>query len=585
MAMKDHTTRVGWLARVVPAVHWLSRYDRSWLSRDAVASVSVWALLVPQALAYSSLAGVPVQYGLYTAFAALLGYSLFGTSKHMVQGPSAAVSAVVAAVITPLVGAAALGTDDAAKFAAALAIATGVVYVALGVARMGWVSNFLSKAVMGGFVLGFSIGIIIDQSYKLLGVPKVDGSYMEVLWGTIKELPDTSLTTLALGSACLAALLLMRYRFAGLPRALILVVLSIVAVRLFDLTAHGVAVTGPVPTGLFSVGLPDVGWEYTDSLLLGALAVIFVGYSESLASARAMATKHGYKIDPNQELIAEGAACAAAGFVGGYATDGSLSKTSVADAAGQRTQMASILNAVLVLLTMLFLASLFEDLPSAALGAIVIDAMVGLISFGEMRRYWRVNRADFVFFTSAMAGILFVDIIHGILIGVALSLLMLIARASKPQIRRLARDPTDGAYLDIARHDRLDSHSKVLTLRLDGPLFFADAQRFKEEVYELIDTASEPPEAMVLDADSISLTDTDGADALIDLATDLRDKRSLRFAVARVQPPVWELWERAGIATVVFDGRHFDTVHAAVDAMTDGGGPPPRDTSDEAAGP
>ena len=441
MAFHAPATHAGWLARVFPILQWLPRYERSWLSRDAIASVSIWALLVPQSLAYSSIAGVPVQYGLYTAFAALLGYALFGTSKQMAQGPSAAVAAVVGAIISPLVGAAALGTDDAAKFAAALALATGIVYLALGAARMGWVSNFLSKAVMGGFVLGFSIGIIIEQSYKLLGVPKVDGSYMEQLWGTIKNLPDTSLTTLALGTACLATLLLMRYRFPRLPRALIVVVLSILAVKLFDLTAHGLAVTGPVPDGLFSVGLPDVGWEYADSLLLGALAVIFVGYSESLASARAMATKHDYAIDPNQELIAQGAACAAAGVVGGYATDGSLSKTSVADAAGQRTQMASILNAALVLLTMLFFASLFEDLPAAALGAIVIDAMIGLISFGDMRRYWRVSRADFVFFASAMAGILFVDIIHGIIIGVVLSLLMLIARASKPPIRRLARNP------------------------------------------------------------------------------------------------------------------------------------------------
>ena len=325
----------------------------------------------------------------------------------------------------------------------------------------------------------------------------------------------------------------MRYRFPRLPRALIVVVLSILAVKLLDLTDHGLAVTGPVPAGVFSVGLPDVGWEHAESLLLGALAVIFVGYSESLASARSMATKHGYTIDPNQELIAQGAACTAAGLVGGYPTDGSLSKTSVADAAGQRTEMASILNAGLVLLTMLFLASLFEDLPAAALGAIVIDAMIGLINFAEGRRYWLVSRTDFVFFASAMAGILFVDIIHGILIGVVLSLLMLIARASKPPIRRLARDPVDGTYIDASLHDRLQVDPKILAIRLDGPLFFADSQRFKESVHDMINTASEPPDAMVLDADSISLTDTDGADVLIDLAKELHDLRSVRFAVAR----------------------------------------------------
>ena len=184
-----------------------------------------------------------------------------------------------------------------------------------------------------------------------------------------------------------------------------------------------------------------------------------------------------------------------------------------------------------------------------------------------MRRYWRVSRSDFVFFASAMAGILFVDIIHGILIGVVLSLLMLIARASKPPIRRLARDPADDSYVDAGLHEHLDVDSRVLTVRLDGPLFFADAQHFKETVYDMIETASDRPEAMVLDADSISLTDTDGADALIDLANELHDKQGLEVAVARVQPPVWELWERAGVTTVLFDGRCFETVHAAVDAL------------------
>ena len=230
-------------------------------------AVSIWAFLIPQSLAYSSIVGVPVQYGLYTAFAALLGYALFGTSKQMAQGPSVAVAAVVAAIITPLVGVAELGTDDAARFAAALALATGIVYVVLGLARMGWVSNFLSKAVMGGFVLGFSIGIIIEQSHKLLGVPKTDGSYMEQLWGTIKNLPDTSLTTLRARDRVprhVAADAVPIPTIAA--RALIVVVLSILAVKLLDLADHGLAVTGPVPAGVFSVGLPDVGWEHAESL-------------------------------------------------------------------------------------------------------------------------------------------------------------------------------------------------------------------------------------------------------------------------------------------------------------------------------
>jgi sulfate permease, SulP family len=272
----------------------------------------------------------------------------------MIQGPSATVAAVSAAVITPLVGATALGTSQAAPYAAALALAAGAIYVLLGLLRMGWFSNFLSKAVLAGFILGFAIGIIIDQSHKLLGVSKVDGSYAQVLIGTIAEVPDTNLPTLVLGVAALAMLLLLRRWLPRWPRALIVMALSILAVVALDLTGEGVKVTGEVPTGLFSIGLPGADWSgATTALLAGAFSVIFVGYSESLASGRMMSLKHGHPIDPDQELIAQGAACGAAGLVGGFATDGSLSKTSVADTAGQKTQLASLVNAVLILVTML----------------------------------------------------------------------------------------------------------------------------------------------------------------------------------------------------------------------------------------
>ena len=369
--------------RYLPILGWLPGYERKWLAADAVAGLSVWALLVPQSLAYASLVGVPLQYGLYTAFAALIAYPLFGTSRHLAEGPSATVGAVSFAVVAPLVGAAAMGTSKAVGYTAALALATAALYLALGLLRMGWVSTFLSKAVMAGFILGFSIGIIIDQSHKLFGVDIDTGTYMQELWWTIEALPDSSGTTLAVGAGSLVLLLLMRYLVPKWPRALIVMALAIVAVSVFDLASHGVAVTGDVPTGLFSVGLPDVGWSDTTALVVGALSVIFVGYSESLAASRTMALKHGYEIDPNQELIAQGMANGASGLVGGFVVDGSLSKTSVADAAGQRTQMASLINAAFILLAILLLASLFEKLPSATLGAVVIDAMVGLTTLAR----------------------------------------------------------------------------------------------------------------------------------------------------------------------------------------------------------
>jgi sulfate permease, SulP family len=549
----------------VPILGWLPQYDRRWLAADALAGLSVWALLVPQSLAYATLTGVPVQYGLYTAFAALLAYPVFGTSRHLAEGPSAAVCAVCAATITPLVGAKALGTDAAAPYAAALAVATGGVYIVLGLLRMGWVSTFLSKAVMAGFVLGFSIGIIIDQSHKLLGVAGPSGSYVEELWGTIKELPDTSATTLAVGAGSLALLLVMRYLLPRWPRALLVMALAILAVDLLDLADHGVAITGDVPTGLFSVGVPDVASGDVGALLVGALAVIFVGYSESLAAARAMAAKHEYEIDTNQELIAQGMSCAAAGFVGGFPVDGSLSKSSVAEAAGQKTQMASLINALFVLLTLLFLASLFKNLPSATLGAVVIDAMVGLITFGELRRYFVVNPSDFVFFAGAMLGILVFGIIAGIVIGVVLSLLLLIARSSQTSVRRLGREPTSGVYHDLHDQAGLQTTPGILVVRIDGPLFFADTDRFRTRVHELVrqDGAAT---GVVIDAESVFLTDTDGADILAQLAGELK-ARGVSLTLARVHPGPLELWRRAGVIDALGSHGVHETIAGAVEAL------------------
>ena len=551
-----------WLRRSVPILGWLPSYERSALSGDAVAALSVWALLIPQSLAYASLAGVPVQYGLSTAFVALIAYAVFGTSRQLVQGPSAAVCAVSAAAITPIIGASALGTDEAVTTTAALALATAVVYLALGVLRMGWVSTFLSKAVMAGFVLGFAIGIIIDQSHKLLGVDGADGSYMAELWGTIKDVPDTNTTTLAVGAASLTVLLLMRRFLPRWPRMLLVVALAIAASSALDLSGHGVAVTGPVPTGLPSVVVPDVPWSEAAALLTGALSIVFVGYSESLASARAMARKHGYEIDTDQELIAQGAASGAAGFVGGFSTDGSLSKTSVADAAGQRTQMASLINAALVLVTMVLLAGLFEQLPAATLGAVVIDAMLGLITFVDLRRYYGVNRPDWLFFMGAGLGILFLGITAGILIGVVLSLLLLIARSSRTSIREVERDPDSGAFLDVSRNNGLEAIPGVLVARVDGPLFFADADRFRTRLRELVGDGTP---TVIVDAESIHLTDTDGADILSQVAEELR-AQGAGLRLAAVHPQVLALWQRAGVLDVLDEDAVYATVDEAVAA-------------------
>lgn len=555
------------LARHIPLLHWLPRYERSRLGRDTVAALSVWALLVPSALAYASLAGVPVQFGLYTAFAALVGYAIFGTGRQVVQGPSATVASISAAVITPIVGAAALGTEEAVGYAAALAIVAAAIFLVLGVARMGWIANFLSSAVMAGFIMGFAVGIIIDQSYKLLGVEAPEeGTYIQKLVETVQAIPETSLVTLAVGASCLAVLLLLRYLLPKWPRALIVAAAAIIAVTVLDLADHGVAVTGPIPTGLPSLQLPAIGWSDAGSLLVGAVAVVFVGYSESLASGRAMARKHNFRLDANQELVAQAAACGFAGVLGGFVTDGSLSKTSVADTAGQRTQMASLINALLVLLTMLFLAALFENLPKAALGAIVIDAMIGLISLKEARRYWRVDRREIAFYLVAMLGLLFIGIIVGIMLGLLLSTVALVWRASRPPLRRLGLDSASELYLDADRHEGLVVNPNVLVARLDGPLFFANATRVSDGLLRMVEDSQPPPAVVVVDVEAVSQTDYDGADALIDLHKTL-NARGIVLALARIESDVLALWERAGVVAAIGPQHIFKTAREAEDGL------------------
>ena len=448
-----------------------------------------------------------------------------------------------------------------------------MIYVALGLLRMGWVSTFMSKAVMGGFVLGFSLGIIIDQSAKLFGINGVSGTYAEELLGTVERVPDTSLTTLAVGAGSLALLLLMRYRRPRWPRALIVMTLAILAVRAFDLGGHGVALTGNVPSGLFSIGLPGVGWSETTALAVGALSVIFVGFSESLAASRAMAIKYRYDIDPNQELIAQGAICGASGLVGGFVVDGSLSKTSVAESAGQRTQVASLINGVLILLTILLLAGLFENLPTATLGAVVIDAMIGLVAFAPLKRYYRVNRSDWVFFMCAGIGILFFGIIQGILTGVVLSLLLLVARSSRTSVRELGFDPRTNRYRSVDRAAWVDPIPGLLVARVDGPLFFADADRFRARVRALAQQSDLPPHVLIA-LDAVHFTDTDGADILIQLAHELRTQGSA-LALTEVHPPVLALWRRAGVVDAVGEDAIFAGLPEAIAALSTEPAPAP----------
>jgi SulP family sulfate permease len=553
------------LSHYIPILKWLPRYDRSWFSADVIAGLSVWALLVPQGIAYASIAGVPAQLG------ALIGYALFGTSKQLITGPSATVAAVSFSVVGLLAAAAGPNSAEWIGYTAALAVMVGIVYLALGLLKMGWISNFLSKAVLEGFIFAFGIGLMVDQSHKILGVPKVDGSYWNVLVGTLKEIPQTNPYTLIVGVSAIILLLLMRRFAPKLPRALIVVILGILAATLIPLNAqYGVAVVGPVPTGLPTLAWPSMPVGNLSTLLLGALAVVFVGFSETLAAARETASKHDYEIDVSQEMVAQGMANGAAGLLGGFVVDGSLSKTTVADLAGQKSQMASLITAAFILLTVLVLAVLFTNLPEAVLGAVVIDAAIGLVKIPVLRRVMKTSRTDFAAYAAAGIGLFFVGVLAGVVIGVALSLLLLIAAVSRSPVRRMAFDAKERVYVDAETHPDAVSPQNVVVAEIAGPLFFADAAPFRESVLEMI--ADQSPKAVVIDLGSATLIDMDGAEILTKLYEEL-GKKGIEVVLARVPGSQVDLLTRSGTVDAIGRENLYETVRDAVSAVQ--AAPPP----------
>jgi sulfate permease, SulP family len=551
------------LARMVPILDWLPNYEKSWLTPDLLAGLSVWALVIPQALGYAEVIGVPPQYGLYTIVGASVLYAVFASTRQVVTGPSASVAAVTAPV------AALFATSTAPDYLPtiiALTFCVGVVYVLLGLFRLGWVSNFLANAVLQGFIFAVGFGLVVDQLPKILGIPKAEGSYGRVLVGAVKDLDLTNSATLAVGASAVALLLLMRFKAPKLPRAFIVVILGILAVSWFDLTTHGVEVVGKVPTGLPSLALPT-GFSISEwlSMVVGALAIILVSYSESIATATDTAAKHQQEFSPDEELIAQGAAWVGSSLVGGFPGCGSLSKTAVAEGSGQKTQLAGLTVAGLTVLTLLFLAGMFSNLPQAVLGAVVIDAALGLIHFKVARRFFAASRSDSIVFVGTALGLFFVGVVVGIVLGVVASLALLISRASKSPLRRMAYDPREQVYVEADTHPDATTPDGVLVVEMNGPLFFADAGPFRSHLLDLV--AENDATTVVLDLEATPEIDLDGADMLMKVHGQLAD-RGVRIFLSHADGEELDLLRRAGTLDAIGETNVFETVRAAVAAAT-----------------
>jgi high affinity sulfate transporter 1 len=529
---------------------WLRTYQPAWLRGDVIAGMTVWAVLVPESLAYASIAGVSPVVGLYAAPAALLLYAAFGSSRHLVVGPMSATAALSAAIVADVVA----PTDDAfAIITVALALVSGMIALAAGLLRLGFVANFISEPVLKGFIIGLALTIIAGQLPKLFGVEGGEGNFFEKIWALLGNLGETNLPTLLLGLACLGIVIGLKELVPVVPGSLVVVVVGILAVMLLGLDERGVSIVGEIQSGLPPIGLPDVGINDYLALAAPALGVVLIGFAEGLGAAKTYAARHHYEVDPNRELVGLGAANAASGLVSGMVVNGSLSKTAVNGGAGAKSQVSGLVAAALTVLTLLILTGLFESLPEATLAAVVIAAVVELVDIRALadlyrlytrrlgRIYGLAARADFLGAMAAMLGVLFFDTLPGLVIGVAVSILLILYRSSRPNVATLGRDPT-GFFVDMVRNPDAAAVSGLAILRPEAALFFVNIEHVRARIRSA--AAEQGIRGVILDLQTVPDVDVTAVRVLAETAEDLR-RSGVRFALARDIGQVRDLVQRA----------------------------------------
>ncbi len=551
------------LRGVVPVLGWGRRYDRADLPSDLGAGLTVGAMLVPQAMAYALLAGLPPEVGLYAATIPVLVYAFLGTSRQLAVGPVAIVSLMTASALAPLVDE---GTAGYLAAAALLAFMVGVVHLILGLGRLGFLVNFLSHSVLVGFTAAAALIIGFSQVKHLIGVAIPRGEFFETAGELVRHLADAHSLTLAIGLGSVAILLGLKRWAERVPGALVVVVATTVASVLFDFEDRGVKVVGHIPDSLPAFGLPDFDGSLITSLATTAVIITVVGFMESIAVAKVYARRHRYDISANQELIGLGVANLTSGLFGGYPVTGGFSRTAVNDTAGARTPLASIVTAAVVVLTIALFTPLLTQLPNAALGAIIVVAVAGLFDGAEIRRIARVKPTDLISLSVAFVATLVLGIEIGIGVAVAASLAVVFARMATPHYAVLGRVPDTTTWRNIARFPEVERVAGLRVIRIDASLSFANASFFKKLLLSEAASADEvpgQPRCLVLDASGVNDIDATGIEALREADLELAD-RGISLHLADAKGPVRDVLWRAGLWAELGERAHATTEEAVV---------------------
>jgi len=531
----------------LPPVRWLGGYQRAWLSGDIVAGVTLAAYAIPVSLAYATLAGLPPQVGIYGYLLGGLGYALLGSSRQLAIGPTSAISLMIAATVG------AMAEGDASRY---VQIASLAAFTVAGLCLLAWLFRLsvlvtlISDSILVGFKIGAGLTIAMTQLPKLFGVDGGGHNFFERVYVLLGQLGNMQLVVLAVGLAAIALLLLGERLLPGRPVALAVVALAIVLTTLLSLPQFGVPVTGHIPEGLPTLSGPTLRLRDVEGILPLAGGCLLLAYIEGVSAARAFAAKHRYDLDPRQEFLGLGAANLVAALGQGYPVAGGLSQSAVNDKAGARTPLALVFASITLALCLLFLTGLLENLPKAVLAAVVLTAILGLFDFRGLARMWRVSRIDFYAAAIAIAGVLLLGILQGILLAALASILLLLVRASRPHVAFLGRVPGTKSYSDLARHPENEPLANLIAFRPEASLLYVNAGSIFETVAAKVQTDGPRIRAVICDLSASPHLDLAGA-RMLNALHDHLTARNIAFQIVGARGRVRDLLRADGLAAKI----------------------------------
>ena len=549
---------------MLPGVTVLRSYRRGWWRPDLMAGLTVGAMLVPQSMAYAELAGMPAEYGFYAALCPLVVYALVGTSRHLGVGPEPG-TAILAAT-----GVAAIADGDPARYVvlmAALALVVAGICVVGAVARLGFIASVLSKPVLVGYITGVGLTLVSSQIGAFTGLSISSGDFFSRFAELFRELNDIDAATVAVGASTLALVLVLRRWAPTVPGALVGVAVATLLVWLISPGDPIVAVVGAIPEGLPTFGLPEVSHDDVVELLPVAAGIALVGFTDNVLTARSIASRQGYKVDPNQELLALGLTNLSSGLSQGFPVSSSASRTAMPASLGSKTQLVSIVAAAIVVATLLVLGPLLGQIPRAALAAIIIAAALAIIDLPGYRQLWKVSRHEAALAVAAAAAVLVLNVLYGVLVAVALSVLFALGRMARPHDAILGDQPSLDGWVEVDAYPGAVTEPGLLVYRFDAPLFFLNADRFRSRVQEMLEQNPGQEEWLVLDFEGIGALDATAVDALSELHDELTGLDIGRVAVARANDDVMMRLRRADLLEPNGPVLSFATINAAVRAF------------------